>query len=83
MRHGPPARNGIAPLHCDGEALSEVARLSRITSNGCDAPAELGDEFLTLHPPCPQRLKSQRYKGVRDGDLHVFRGFCRFRLCCC
>ena len=36
MRHGPPARDGILSLHSDGEALPEVACLSRVTSNDCD-----------------------------------------------
>ena len=51
MRHGPPARDGIPPLHSDEEALPEVACLSCVTSNDRDTPAELGDKLLTLHPP--------------------------------
>ena len=54
MRHGPPARDGIPPLHSDGEALPEVACLSCVTSNDRDTPAELGDKLLTLHPPGSQ-----------------------------
>ena len=51
MRNGPPARDGIPPLHSDGEALPKVACLSCVTSDDGDTPAELGDKLLAMHPP--------------------------------
>ena len=45
-RHGPPARDGIPPLHSDEEALPEAACLSGVTRNDLDTPAELGDKLL-------------------------------------
>ena len=38
MRHGPPARDGIPPLHSDGEALPKIACLSCVTSDDGDTP---------------------------------------------
>ena len=56
MRHGLPARDGIPPLHSDGEALPEVslACLSCVTSDDGDTPAEFGDKLLTMHLPGSQ-----------------------------
>ena len=50
-RHGPLARDGIPPLHSDGEALPKEACLSCVTSDDGDTPAELGHKLLTMHPP--------------------------------
>ena len=62
MRHGPPARDGIPPLHSDGEALPEVARLSCVTSDDRDTPAELGHKLLTMHPQAPSDSKASGTK---------------------
>ena len=83
MRHGPPARDGIPPLHSDVEALPEETCLSCVTSDDGDTPAELGHKLLTMHPQAPSDSKASGTKRVRDGDLRILCRFRHFRLCRC
>ena len=82
MMHSPPARDGIPPLHSDGETLPEKTSFPRVVRDVPDTPAEFGDKLLALSSPGSQCFEGQWHKSVRDGDFRVLGGFRHFRFCC-